>query len=36
LIRRGREAFLGMNDGHRCERNIIDKGREFGSIARGR
>jgi hypothetical protein len=34
LIRRGREAFLRMNDGHRCERSIIEKGREFGNIIR--
>jgi hypothetical protein len=36
LIRKGREAFLGISDGQRCERSIIEKGREFGSISRGR
>jgi hypothetical protein len=36
LIRRGREAFLGINDGPRCERSIIEKGRKFESITRGK
>jgi hypothetical protein len=36
LIRREREAFLGISDGQRYERSIIEKGRGFGSITRGR